>query len=92
MLKYSLARVGLFAVVAAILIAIPMPVNILVRLMVAVIISALLALFLLRKMRDEVAEQLTGAARRRAEEKERLRSALSGDDDSDSDPKGPAAQ
>jgi hypothetical protein len=81
MLKYSLARVGLFVAVAAILIAIPLPINILLRLMIAVIVSALLALFLLRGMRNEVAEQMSGTARRRAEEKARLRAALSGDED-----------
>jgi len=81
MLKYSLARVGLFVVVAAILIVIPIPVNILIKLMIAIIVSALLALFLLRGMRNDVASQLSEAAQRRAEEKERLRSALSGDED-----------
>jgi Protein of unknown function (DUF4229) len=87
MLKYSFARVGLFVVVAAILIAIPFPINPLIKLMLAVIVSALLSLFLLRGMRDQVADQLAGAAQRRAEEKERLRSALAGDEDGkDSDP------
>jgi hypothetical protein len=87
MLKYSFARVGLFVVVAAILIAIPFPINPLIKLMLAVIVSALLSLFLLRRMRDQVADQLAGAAQRRAEEKERLRSALAGDEDGkDSDP------
>ncbi|MGC9668258.1 DUF4229 domain-containing protein [Planosporangium sp. 12N6] len=81
MLKYSLARVGLFVVVAAILVAIPVQVNILLKLMVAVIVSALLALFLLRGMRDQVAEHMAGTARRRADEKARLRAALAGDDD-----------
>jgi hypothetical protein len=80
MMKYSLARIGLFVVVAAILAAIPWQVNILVKLMIAVIVSALLALFLLRGMRDQVANHLAGSAQRRAAEKEKLRSALAGDD------------
>ncbi|GAA1802465.1 DUF4229 domain-containing protein [Planosporangium flavigriseum] len=81
MLKYSLARVGLFVVVAAILIAVPIQLNPLLKLMIAVIVSALLALFLLRGMRDQVAQQMAGTAQRRADEKARLRSALAGDGD-----------
>jgi membrane protein implicated in regulation of membrane protease activity len=81
MLKYSLARVGLFAVVAAILFAIPVQINPLLKLMIAVIVSALLALFLLRGMRNRVAEQMAGTAQRRADEKARLRAALAGDED-----------
>jgi hypothetical protein len=81
MLKYSLARVGLFVVTAAILIVIPVEINILLKLMIAVIVSALLALFLLRGMRDDVARQMAGASQRRAEEKARLRAALAGDEE-----------
>jgi hypothetical protein len=88
MLKYSLARVGLFVVVAAILIAIPIHVNVLLKLMIAVIVSALLALFLLRGMRDRVAEQMAGAAQRRTEEKARLRAALAGEDSAGKDGAG----
>jgi UPF0716 family protein affecting phage T7 exclusion len=95
MLKYSLARVGLFVVVAAILIAIPVQISILLKLMIAVVISALLALFLLRGMRNQVAEQMAGSAQRRADEKARLRDALAGDEapkDKDLKDKGPDAQ
>ncbi|WP_205862247.1 DUF4229 domain-containing protein [Planosporangium thailandense] len=81
MMKYSFARVGLFVVVAAILIALPIPLNPLLKLMIAIIISALLALVLLRGMRDQVAAQMAGAAQRRSDEKARLRAALSGDDE-----------
>ena len=83
MMKYTLARLLLFVVVAAILIAIPVHINPLIKLMIAVIASALLALFLLRGMRDEVANQLAGAASRRAEEKARLRAALDGEETED---------
>jgi hypothetical protein len=51
MLKYTLARVGLFVAVAAILIALPIHISVLLKLMIAVIVSALLALVLLRGMR-----------------------------------------
>jgi UPF0716 family protein affecting phage T7 exclusion len=83
MLKYTLARVGLFVAVAAILIALPIHISVLLKLMIAVIVSALLALVLLRGMRDQVAEQMAGAAQRRADEKARLRSALAGEDRKD---------
>jgi Protein of unknown function (DUF4229) len=79
MLKYSLARIGLFLAVAAILLVIPFELNILIKLAIAVLVSALLALFLLRGLRDEVAAQLAGAQQRRAVEKERLRAALADD-------------
>lgn len=83
MMKYTLARLLLFVVVAAALIAIPVHINPLIKLMTAVIVSALLALFLLRRMRDDVANQLAGAASRRAEEKARLRAALAGEETED---------
>jgi Protein of unknown function (DUF4229) len=79
MLKYTLARIGLFAAVAALLIVLPIPISILLKLLIAVLVSALLALFLLRGLRDEVAAQLAGAQQRRAVEKERLRAALADD-------------
>jgi hypothetical protein len=88
MMKYTLARVLLFVVVAAVLIAIPVHINPLIKLMTAVIVSALLALFLLRRMRDDVANQLAGAASRRAEEKARLRAALEGDEPEDKNSQG----
>lgn len=80
LLKYTLARLGLFVVAAAVLVVLPIPIHLTLRLGIAVLISAALSFFLLRGLRDEVAVHLTGAAKRRAERKEELRSALSGDD------------
>jgi hypothetical protein len=80
LVKYSLARLGLFLAAAAVLLAIPIELNPFLRLAIALIVSALLSFFLLRKMRDGVAEQLAAASRERAERRERLRSALAGDD------------
>ncbi|GLW32164.1 hypothetical protein Areg01_51030 [Actinoplanes regularis] len=77
--KYTLGRLGLFVVVFAALF--PTPLNILVKAMIAFVASAGFAFFLLRKWRDEMAEQLGSAAQRRSAEKARLRSALAGDDD-----------
>jgi hypothetical protein len=80
LLKYSLARLGLFVATVAVVLAIPIDVNLFLRLAIALILSAVLSFFLLRTMRDRVAEQLAVASRERAERRERLRSALAGDD------------
>lgn len=76
--KYTLGRLGLF--VAVVLALWPVELNIFLKLMLAVAFSAALAFFLLRRWRDEMAEQLAGAAQKRRAEKERLRTALAGDD------------
>lgn len=81
-LKYSLARAGLFVVCAALaVLLLPDSMNIWLKAMVGMVVSAVLALVLLRKMRDEVAEQMLVNARRKAEQKERLRAALAGEDE-----------
>ncbi|WP_067494505.1 DUF4229 domain-containing protein [Actinoplanes sp. TFC3] len=76
--KYTLGRLGLFIVVFVLLL--PVPLNFLVKAMLALIASAGFSYFLLAKWRNEMAEQLGGAAERRAAEKERLRAALAGDE------------
>ena len=78
--KYTLARAGLFAVVAAVMLVLPLPINVLLKLMIAVLLSAILALVLLKGMRAEVAVHLSARAEQRAAEKERLRAALAGED------------
>lgn len=80
-LKYTLARLGLFGLVALAVIAIPVDVSITLKLMVAVLVSAALAFFLLKGLREEASVQAVGIAERRAEKRERLRAALNGDDD-----------
>ncbi|MCA2214623.1 DUF4229 domain-containing protein [Jidongwangia harbinensis] len=77
--KYTLGRIGLFVVVFAALL--PVPLNLFVKAMIAVIASAAFSFFLLAKWRLEMAEQLSSAAQRRAAEKKRLRAALAGDED-----------
>ena len=77
-IKYTLGRLGLFVVVFALLL--PVPLNFLVRAMIALIASAGFSLFLLAKWRNEMADQLGSAASRRQAEKKRLRAALAGDD------------
>ncbi|MGX4657294.1 DUF4229 domain-containing protein [Micromonospora sp. SCSIO 07396] len=76
--KYTLARIGLFLVVVAALW--PVGMNLFLKLMVALIFSAAASFFLLRGWRDQMAEEVAAAAERRRAEKDRLRSALAGDD------------
>ncbi|WBB77986.1 DUF4229 domain-containing protein [Micromonospora sp. WMMD882] len=79
--KYTLGRIGLFVVV---LLALwPVDLNVFLKVMLALLFSAAVSFFLLRGWRDEMAEEMAGASVRRQAEKERLRSALAGDDESD---------
>jgi len=80
MMKYTIARLGLFIVAAAVLLVVPIELNPFLRLGIALIASAILSFFLLRKLRDDVANQLADGARQRADRKEKLRSALAGED------------
>jgi hypothetical protein len=79
-LRYTLARILLFAVCVG-LVFVPDGMNPLLKLLIALLVSAVASYFLLRQWRDEVAEQLAAGRSRRADEKERLRSALAGEDD-----------
>jgi hypothetical protein len=81
MMKYTLARLGLFIAAAAVLLVVPIELNPFLKLGIALIASAILSFFLLRKLRDDVANQLADGARQRADRKEKLRSALAGDDE-----------
>jgi Protein of unknown function (DUF4229) len=76
--KYTLGRVGLFVVVALLLL--PVPVDLLVKLMVALIASFGLQFVVLRKWRLEMINQVDQSMVRRRAAKENLRSALAGDD------------
>ncbi|MER7888778.1 DUF4229 domain-containing protein [Micromonospora sp. NPDC094482] len=84
--KYTLGRIGLFVLVLAALWLVDM--NLFLRLMLALVFSAALSFFLLKGWRDEMAEEMAGAAERRRSEKERLRSALAGDDQPSDDQPG----
>jgi uncharacterized membrane protein YccC len=80
-LKYFLGRLGIFAAcVIPALVFFP-GINPLLKLLVAFAVSAALSFFLLRQWRDELAERMSTKAVRRIKEKERLRSALAGDDE-----------
>jgi len=76
--KYTLGRLGLFVLVFAMLL--PVPLNILVKAMIALAASAGFSYFLLARWRNEMAEALGSAVERRQAEKSRLRAALAGDE------------
>jgi Protein of unknown function (DUF4229) len=82
-IKYTLARLGLFVAVFAALW--PLDLDIFIKLMIALLASAGFSFFLLRGWRDQMATQMAAAAERRKAQKERLRSALAGDDQPDKD-------
>lgn len=79
--KYTLGRIGLFLVVMLALW--PLDLSLLLKMMIAVLVSAVLSIFMLRRWREEITEQVSGAVERRRAEKSRLRSALAGDDGPD---------
>lgn len=78
-IKYTLARVGLFVGVFAALL--PVSLDIFVKLLIALVASAGFSFVLLRGLRDQVADQMASSAERRKAEKDRLRAALAGDDE-----------
>lgn len=82
-MKYTLARLGLFLAVLVLLL--PVPMNLWLKLMIAVLVSAIASIWLLRKMRDEVANQVEASMTKRREQKEKLRDALAGDEGSKED-------
>ncbi len=84
-LKYTLARILIFAVCVG-LVSLPAGMDYLLKLLIALVVSSIASYFLLRQWRGELAEHLSDASRRRSEEKERLRSALAGDDERPSTP------
>lgn len=82
MLKYTLGRLGIFvAFLVPVALLFPPELNPLLKLLIALVPSAIVSFFALRQWRDEVAEQMSTKSRRRSSEKERLRAALSGDDE-----------
>lgn len=75
-IKYTLGRIGLFIVIAAVLL--PFGLNLFLVLMIALAASMLLSFLLLRRWRDELASQIDGRLSARRAEKQRLRAALDG--------------
>jgi hypothetical protein len=77
-LKYTFGRIGLF--IAAFLVLLPIPINLFLKLAIAIVLSAALSYFVLRGWREQYSLQLQNAIERRRAEKEKLRSALAGED------------
>jgi hypothetical protein len=80
-IKYTLGRIGLF--VAAFLVTLPLPISLLLKLVIALIISSVLSWFVLRGWREQYSLQLQSAVERRKSDKDKLRSALAGEDEAD---------
>jgi Protein of unknown function (DUF4229) len=59
----------------------PLQLDLLLQLLIALVVTAVLSYFALRKWREEMAENIGKSMRARKAEKERLRSALAGNDD-----------
>ncbi|GIG57630.1 hypothetical protein Lfu02_20020 [Longispora fulva] len=88
--KYTLARLGMFAAIMVVLVLLPLPITLVVKVMVALLISLVLSFFLLKKMRDEMSDYIAGSVQRRQAEKDKLRAALAGEDE-DTPPAGKPA-
>ena len=80
--KYTFGRLGLFLVCAFLAFGLlPRDLNDFLKLLVALVVSLPLSYVLLRTWREQMADQIVTGRTRRAEEKQRLRSALAGDDE-----------
>lgn len=77
-IKYTLGRVGLFVVFAVALL--PFHLNLFLALMIALLASMVLSYFLLRRWRQQLSSDIAQHVENRRAEKDRLRTALSGDD------------
>lgn len=78
-IKYTLGRLGLFVAIAAALL--PFRLNPFLDLMIALIVSMVLSYFLLKRWREQLSGDIAQHVENRRVEKERLRTALSGDDE-----------
>jgi hypothetical protein len=78
MVKYTLARVGLFVLVTFALTPLH---DLVLQALISAVVTSIFALVVLKKWRNEVAGVLEKSVSQRRAEKERLRSALAGDND-----------
>ena len=80
-LKYALGRLAIFVACAVpAVLLFPRDMDVLLKIMIALVVSAVLSYFALRGLRNEVAQRLSDSARQRIEERQRLRTALAGDE------------
>lgn len=87
-IKYTLARIGLFAIIVAVLY--PVGLDLFLTMMIALLVSLPLSYFLLRRWRNQMAERIETTMEQHRAQKEKLRAALSGED-ADDEPE-PAAR
>jgi hypothetical protein len=81
MVKYTLARIGMFVVLAYLLdLILKDPI---ISMLISAVVTAVASYFLLARWRNEVASTLETSITKRRAEKEKLRSALAGDDEGD---------
>lgn len=80
-LKYTLGRLGLFALV--LLLLLPVPIDLLLKLMIAVVASFGLQFVLLRRWRVQMVNQVDRSMTRRRAARARLRRALAGEETDD---------
>ncbi len=79
MVKYTLARIGMFVVLAYVLdLVLKEPI---LAMLISAVVTAVASYFLLSKWRNEVAATVETSITKRRAEKEKLRSALAGDDE-----------
>jgi len=76
--KYTLGRVGLFVLIALVLLPVP-GLDLLIKLMIALIVSACLQFVVLRRWRSEMINQIDSSVARSRAEKQKLRAALAGE-------------
>ena len=78
MVKYTLARIGMWVVLSA---ALTLFIHdLILAMLISAVVTAIAGWFLLKKWRDEVAATLETSMTTRRAEKQKLRAALAGDD------------
>ena len=83
-LKYTLARFGVFVVCTLpAVFFLPKSLDLLPRILIGFVLSAIVSFTLLRRWRDEMAQQISDSVQQRREEKNKLRAALAGEDEGD---------
>jgi membrane protein implicated in regulation of membrane protease activity len=87
-LKYTLGRLSIFVAFALPAMLLLTSLDPLVRLMIALVVSAIVSYFALRRWREEVSQRIAESARRRTEDRERLRGALAGETSNDAEVDG----
>ncbi|WP_051325583.1 DUF4229 domain-containing protein [Glycomyces tenuis] len=83
--KYFLARLGLFAAIAA---PLSFVMNVLLALAIGLLGSLVLSTFLIKGMRGEMIDHIDARVKERREEKQRLRAELKGEEPKSEEPQG----